>query len=211
MGKRDLRFHCGFIIHEYVLALPGILLCLPTLKICPSEERHGIRIVDPTPNTLSRFASIVEQALDLISASDSVRFRRVRIQIRTISNASGIVGPAYMPALKASAVNLRSLACQRDMAGGVRFLASLLVHNATVGYLLRQGCLRTRRNYDRFDRICAREAQRFMQRLGMARTPWDPENLSRLPLKEGLKFLWEDFVAAEKEASQASHDKTNQV
>jgi len=202
MARHRFSFYCCFAARHYLGDLPGILLSLPVQRIVPSDVRHGIRIVDPTPQTRAAFLSTVALALDLIATSDPVRFHRVRTQVHTIVNIAGLVGSAYQPAGKVCTVNLRCFGDQADTTVTAEFLASTLVHDAMFGYLVNQGAFRTRRNYDRFDRLCCREARRFMQRLGWARTPWDPEHLSRLGLMGALKIGFKDFAAAEKDARE---------
>ena len=202
MRPRGLCYRCAFIARYYVLDLPGILLSVPVLHMFPSEVGSGIRIVDPMPQTRARFSSMVGQALDLIAAGDPVRFARVRMEIRIIANVAGGLGSVYQPAFKVCTVNLRRFGCGGDTASAIKLLASTFVHDATVGYLLRRWTFRTNRNYDRFDRLCCREARRFMHRLGMAKTPWDTEHLSRLSFMEALTIGVKDFAAAEREADE---------
>jgi len=199
MGKRGLRFCCAFAIRHYVLDLPGIILSLPALWISPSEARHGIRILDPMSETRVQFMRTVGEALDLIANSDPVKFSRLRIQVDTIVNCSGIIAAVYGPALKDCAVNLRYFNCAGDSHSAVQLLASALVHEATAGYLLSQGALRTRRNCERFDRLCRTEAQRFMRRLGVARTPWDSVHPPHVSLGEQLRIWLKDTAAARRE------------
>jgi hypothetical protein len=206
MAKRGLRFYCAFVARYYLLDLPGILLQSPALWMFPSEVRNGISIVDPMPQTRIRFSMIVGQALDLVATSDPGKFGRIRTQLRTIANVAGIVGSVYQPAFKLCAVNLRCFDCQADTRRAVEFLASTFLRDATVGYLLNQGVIRTRRNRDRFDRLCCREAQRFMQRLGTSSTPWDAEHLSRLGFGEALTIWLMDTAAAEREAGKELHE-----
>src|SRR6266851_1046022 len=121
MAKRRLRFYCGFAARHYALDLPGILLSLPVQRMVPSEVRHEIRIVDPTPQTRALFSKIVGQALDLIAACDRVRFGRVRMQIRKIVNLTGLIGSVYQPAFRVCTLNLRCFGYHRDGPGTIRF------------------------------------------------------------------------------------------
>ena len=211
MAKRRLCFYFGFVARHYLRDFPAILLSLPVQQMSPSDVKHGIRVVDPTPQTRAQFLSIVGEALDLIATSDPLRFTRVRRQVRTIVNIPGLIGSAYQPTFKVCTLSLRSSGYQRDTTGAVKFLAATFVHDATCGFLVRQGTFRTSRNYDRFDRLCCREAQRFMQRLGMAKTPWDPEHLSRLGLKGALTVGLKDLAAAERHAGTEPRETSGPV
>lgn len=203
MAKRGFCFYWGFVTRHWLGDLPGILLGLPAQRMTPAEIRHGIHVIDPTPQTKAQFSSFVEQALSLIAASAPARFARVRTQIRTIINTAGLIGSVYEPAFRVCAVNFRCFGCLRDAPDSVAFLASTFVRDAMVGYLVNQGAFRTRRNYDRFDRLCCTEARRFMQHLGMTTTPWDAENLSRIRLEEALKEGLADIVASERESARS--------
>jgi hypothetical protein len=172
----------------------------------PSEFRRGFRVVDTLPQTRVRFTRMAGEALDLIARYDPVRFGRIETQIRTIADVPGIIISTYAPALRVCGVNLRSFDHGSDTLSTVKLLASTFVHEATFGYLLRQGALRTQRNRGRFDRLCRREAQGFMRRLGMTSTLWDEEQLPRLGLGERFRIWLADTAAAEREAGEEQHD-----
>ncbi|SPE50135.1 hypothetical protein SBV1_1070016 [Verrucomicrobia bacterium] len=193
MAKRGFCFYCGFVAQHYLRELPGTLLTMPTLRAFPFEVKRGIRVVDAMPPTGVRPTSTVGAALDLVAASDPVRFGRVGMHIRTVAVFAGLVSSVYHPAFKICCVNLRCLGSPGDTPSPIEFLASIIVHDATIGYLEGQGVLRTGTNYDRFDRLCCEEARRFLKRLGMARTPWDPERLWRPSLRVALTFGLQDM------------------
>jgi len=157
-------------------------------------------VIDPALESRARFTNMVAEALALIETSDPTRFRRVQSRIRTIVNTVGIIGSAYQALLRVCMVNPQNFGYQGARTGSVEFLASTLVHDATFGHLLSKGILRTSANYDRFDRICCREAQRFMQRLGLTKTPWDPEHLSRLGRMQTLTAGLKEFASSERDA-----------
>jgi len=58
-----------------------------------------------------------------------------------------------------------------------KMVASLLVHEATYGHLLSRGILPNKRNWLRFGELCCKEPRRFLNRIGMTRTPWDSDRL----------------------------------
>lgn len=201
MTLKRLGFQLVFCIRHYLCGLPGILFSLPVQRGVRPVFSHGIRIVDPYPQADVPFSNFVTLALDLIERSDPIRFGRVRTQIRTIVNITGIIGSVYDPALRSCTIGGRCCTREAKREDTFEILASIFVRDATIGHLLRHGVLRTKRNYDCFDRLCAREAQRFMQRLGIAKTPWDPDQLMRPKSNEAIAATVRGFVAAEKEAA----------
>ncbi|MGC8990796.1 MAG: hypothetical protein ACP5MD_11795 [Verrucomicrobiia bacterium] len=156
----------------------------------PTKFCHGIRLVCDWPETSDVFFTSVGAALDLIARSDPMRFERVRATIRTIGSVPVAPGTDYLWPLRLCSVNIRFFATpgEDDPQLSVAILASALVRDATIGHLLDQGILRTRRNWQRFDAVCCRQAQLFLHRLGMARTPWDADLLQDLALGEYLSY-----------------------
>ena len=179
MIKDRFGFYCSVAPHIYIFDIVGILVSFGLERVFPSDVKRGIRILDMNDKTRLQFSNTVVGALDLIEGSDPLVFDRVRRHIHRITNATGILRSVYTPARKVSVVNIQWLNCQIDRLSAVRLIASILVHDATFGYLLRRGVLRTRRNFDRIDRICCRRARDFLLRLGMCKTPWDVDNLTR--------------------------------
>jgi hypothetical protein len=206
MAKRGLGYYSVFGFEYCLCALPGILLASPLRWMVPSDVRYGTRIIDPATESRARFTNMVAEALALIQTSDPVTFRRVQLRIRTIMSAPGIRGSAYQPLLRLCLVNPGTGAHSEVRSGTVAFLASALVHEATFGHLVGQGVFRTTENFDRFDRICCRQPQRFMQRLGFAKTPWDPDRLSRPGPKHRLTAgLMECAPSRQDAASREGH------
>jgi len=122
---------------------------------------------------------LADAAVHLIAECDPIRFKRVRAEIRSIVNAPAIAGSTYGRPLRVCSVDFRYSPDDQEMA--VKLLAAALIREATVGHLVSRGVLRIRRNRLRFDRLCCEEARRFLQRLGMTSTPYDPECLTTLP------------------------------
>ncbi len=179
MVKRGLRYYWAVIWRYYLLGAPGILLDAVLPRVCPSQMKRGFRVLDPQPETRSQFETVVDAALALIAQFDQIRFRRVQAEIRSIVNAPAL-GSTYSRPLKVCSVDLRCCFDVDDPEMTVKFLASMLVYEATYGHLFGRGVLRSRRNCLRVDCFCCKEAQRFMHRLGMTDTPWDPKHLSPL-------------------------------
>ena len=181
MPKHRLEYYCTLLIREYIQAAPGIGLSAAVRAFCPFRLISGIRVIDPTPETRSHFTEVVDAALATIARFDPIRFARVQREIRIIVNAAGVYGSTYGRALKFCSLDLRCFYDEDDPNTTVRLLASALVYEATFGHLFSRGILRTRQNGSRFDALCCREPQRFLRRLGMANTPWDPDQLSTIP------------------------------
>ena len=200
MRRPRLCAYYRYLIGEWVEPLPAVVLVFATSATIPAQVRHGIRILDSLSQTRADFVRVIEEALSLIQRTDPLRFSRVKREIRTIDNSIGQVGPFYMRPLRLAGVNLRYF---RRVDDPVAFIASILVHNATLGHLYTHWVLRNDRNRDRVDVVCAREADRFMRRLGMTSTPW--ENLSQPSLWEQITCAKKDLAESWRESHQNEH------
>jgi len=195
MPKRGLCYYAVILPRHYLLGLPGVLGQAVVCHFTPFELRRGIRIVDPIERTRAHFVSVVGMALDLIAQFDPIRFSRVQSEIQTIMSVPGTPGCDYQRPLRLCSTNLQSF-YDRDYPGSefaIKLLASTLIRDATSGHLSSRGIRRSKRNARRFDALCCREAQRFMRRLGMTITPWDPERLYHMGRWEALRWIWEDL------------------
>ena len=179
--KRGFRYHCALMWRDYLIGLPGLFFEAVSHLLCPIEMTKGFRVMDPWPETRSHFSKVVDAAVDVIAQSDPVRFRRVQAEIRSIVNGPAIVGSTYGRPLRVCSVDLRCFSDPDSPELAVQLFASALVREATVGHLANRGILRTRQNRLRFDHLCCEEARRFLHRLGMTKTPYDPECLTTLP------------------------------
>lgn len=179
--------------HLYVRGIPGVLLMAASCYKAPFELRNGIRVLDDHPGTRSQFVTAIGMALDLIREYDPMRFRRVRRELHKIVNVRAVFGCDYMWPLKLCAVNFHLYGAEPDHELRIKYLASALIHKATVGHLYSVGVLRKRTNLRRFDALCCREAQRFLRRLGMERTPWDDDQLGSPGCLDFWKFVVRDL------------------
>lgn len=204
MKKRGIRFYCYYCFDCYILDFPANCLLYTGLWKCPFETKYGIRILDPWLDTRTQFTSITTEALNLIATTQPVSFKRVQQYIRTICNSAGVVGSTYAVTPKTCTVNLRAINSIGNHESATRFLASILVYDATFGYLLSQGVLRLRRNRIRFDHVRRRAAQRFVRRLGMSETPWDKKNMIDLGMMEMTAVWLVDTVRSVRESSKDS-------
>jgi hypothetical protein len=179
------RFHLRALLQAVAYA------CLR--RAFPPTKVMGVQVIDPNPRTSASYKAAIAAGLNVLARTDPIRSRRVSSQIRTIVNSPSPWGYSYCLPLRLC--TLDACVCSLELTGfreeehpdlSARFLASILVHEATLGHLVKRGVLPTRANLDRFDQVRQREAQRFMRRLGMARTPWDPERL--LPLPSGTRW-----------------------
>jgi hypothetical protein len=203
MIRRKFYFYFSLILRYYTTAAPGTLLHQIASRMSPVNTNRGIRIVDPLPDTRKLFTENVTAALDLIAETDLMRFRRVESEILTIMNTLATFGSVYNRPLKLCAINLRCF-LSSDKEETVRFLASDLVRDATMGKLITRGILRCSRNADRFDRMCAKEARNFLNALGFSNTPWDDENLSSASPREFWKLAANDMALLVKKDLGAS-------
>lgn len=80
----------------------------------------------------------------------------------------------------------------------MRFLACLLIHEATHGSLFGHRIVQTRRNYVRVERLCCLEMMRFARKVGMDEITCRifgevGENAKSNSLLERLKFVREEI------------------
>ncbi len=192
MMKRSLIYYSIFFWRSYCVGAPAIVFEVLTQWCCPFHIIEHIRVLDPTPETRGYFNAAIESALALIRTVDLVRFWRVQREIHSIVNAPASLGSSYGRPFKVCSVDFRCFYVKDDPNMSINLLASHLVYEATLGHLHSKGILRTQRNHLRFDELRRRQAQRFLQRLGMAITPWDsdrfitfqPGKLSRRAIKD---------------------------
>jgi len=177
MTARRLFYYAAATWRYYIRGLPQLLVYLALCRLCRCESVNGFRVVDPEPTSKDRFRAVVGSALALIAKFDRIRYHRVQAEIRTIVNLPSVWGYSYNRPLRMCFLELGRWPDAEDPARAVKLLASCLVHEATLGHIMSRGVLRNRRNPMRFDRLRCKEAQRFLRRLGMTRTPWDPEQL----------------------------------
>jgi hypothetical protein len=178
MVKRRFSFYSVLIWRKYVIGAPATLLDALVHWMCPFQMIKKIRVVDPISETRDYFIAAIERALTLIATSDSVRFNRVQREIHSIVSGPAPCGSIYGRPLRVCSVDLRCYYVEDDPNMTIMLVASALVREATVGHLLSKGILRTRRNYLRFDHLCMKEAQQFLQQFGMTTTPLDSEQFA---------------------------------
>jgi len=175
MRKRGIYYYTSIVTRFYIRGFPGLFLQWLGCRGARFEVIRGFRVIDFCSETHTRFHDVVGAALGLVAQFDPVRFRRVENAIRTIVSAPGTVGTNYQWPLRLSAVNLRTIyeSTEPNHELAVKLLGSMLIRDATCGYLLDYGVPLVRRNRRRFELLCCSEAQRFMRGLGMTKTPWD--------------------------------------
>ena len=174
MQRKRLSYFGGLVFRDYLLRSPGIILESVVRANSPHSLVEGIRIVDHNPETFKRFTNMTGEALMLVCESDQARFRRIQREIRSVMNAPSIGCFDYCRPFRACSIDSNSFYDSDDWLMTVKFTASALVYLATFGRLYTLGILRTPQTKKRFDSMCVHEALRFMKRLGMESTPWDP-------------------------------------
>lgn len=211
MAKRHLGYYCVLIWRYYLLGAPGILFDASVPRFCPFRLVNGIRVLDPSPETRNHFTAIIDGALTLIKRCDPARFNRVQREIRSIINAPAFLGSSYGRALRVCAVDLRGFYDNDDPNMTTKLLASALILEATFGHLVSRGVLRTPQNSLRVDQSCRNEARRFLQRLGMTKTPWDPDSLVSLSNKDFWKHAVKELYGAATRNSAAEAEVWKKV
>src|SRR5437867_7382529 len=130
------------------LQCAGLLLTLPiqviaviealTFLLWPSEIRRGIRIVDPSTETLADFVKSVDEALGLIERNDPMRFARLKSEIKRIANGPVRTGASYSRRFKVCRIDLCCFHIDEDREAWITVLACVLIHEATHGLLMRR-------------------------------------------------------------------------
>jgi hypothetical protein len=172
----------------HLRALPQAVAYGCLRRAFPPTKVMGVKVIGPNPRTSANYKAAIAAGLNVLARTDSIRSRRVSSQIRTIVNSPSPSGYSYCLPLRLCTVD--ACVCSLRLTGfgeeehpdlSAKFLASILVHEATLGHLVKRGVLPPSANLGRFDQVRQREAQRFMRRLGMARTPWVPKRLRPQP------------------------------
>jgi len=178
MIKRRFSFYLVLIWRQYLVGAPATLLEVLVHWMCPFQMIKKIRVVDPITETRGYFIAAIERALTLIATSDSIRFNRVQREIHSIVSGPAPCGSTYGRPLRVCSVDLRCYYVEDDPNMTIMLVASALVREATAGYLFSKGIPRTRRNQLRFNHLCRKEAQQFLQQFGMTTTPLDSEQFA---------------------------------
>jgi hypothetical protein len=175
MLKHRLSYYLLLIWHDYVTEAPAILFEFLGQWGTPFQIFRKIRVMDPIAETRGYFVATIEHALTLIETVDLVRFNRVQREIHSVIRDRALLGSSYGRPLRTCLVDMRCFYVKDDPDAFIKIVASALVREATFGHLVSKGILRTRRNRLRFDQLCNREARRFLQKVGVEITPWEPE------------------------------------
>lgn len=188
-SNRMLRYWIAFYLRYYVLGLPGVVIDWTVRRFVPSQFIMGIRVIDPVAETRSHFTTTVERALTMMASSDARRFKRVQREICTILNQPVVFAAQYFRPLKTCALDLRCF-YDEDPDTTARLFASALVHEATHGSLFSARVAQTRYNHSRVERLCCKEAERFLARVGMKDPPWDFANNDIKPTPLSFRLRW---------------------
>jgi hypothetical protein len=158
----------------------------------PVDIREGIRIVDPLNLRPGVFAAAIAEALDLIQENDPIRFARVKREIGTILNMPVIgAGAAYSRCHRTCKINLDCFSFEHDRKSGISFIACMLIHEATHGFLCTRKIPQTKHKLLRVEQLCWNEEWRFARKINFDLLKWDPFVPPPRPpnCAERLKFL----------------------
>lgn len=140
-----------------------------TYRRCKVGEHDGICIADVSlrKDLKPVFANYVNQALDLVAAKDSRRYRRIRTNLRFIVHKELARAFAnYRRCERACFIDIgHTLDRERTKNVSLFLLAVSLVHEATHAEIFRRGVAENRKNAVRMERICAAEEMRFARRV----------------------------------------------
>ena len=128
-----------------------------------------MRILDPETESRDEFTAVIFSALELLQQTDSMRFDRVRREIRMVVQMPAAHCAQYSRPMRVCTIDFRKLHVAFDITReyGIQFLACVLIHEATHGSLFSRRIVQTRRNYARVERLCCLEMLRFAQKVGM--------------------------------------------
>lgn len=130
-------------------------------------SHEGITFVDTSRAKVAREAFVrrTSEALELLQRADRRRFSRVRSQLKYIvhSELAFAIG-RYDRHLHACYVDFTRLRFKADPNRTLWKYGALLVHEATHGMLDARGIRLSRANRQRVERICDKEAARFLRR-----------------------------------------------
>jgi hypothetical protein len=139
------------------------------------EVRKGFRIIDPFNQTESTFATVIDEALDLIRESSPIVFNRVKREIRVILNMPTLhAGAGYIRLYKTCKIDLPCFPIANERESAIPFLACALIHEATHGHLCRRRILQTGNNLLRAEKVCWKAEDRFARKIGFDLQKWDP-------------------------------------
>ncbi len=138
-------------------------------------EVEGIALVDYPRNT-PFFRETFAAALQILQQRDPRRHKRVLRHVRRIMNFPvGYSGAGYIQHLKAYATSFQPPPAEAGIHKLAIWQASMLVHEATHGFLYARKIPYTTRRRERIEQLCSTEEHRFLDRVGLT-----PESLAKV-------------------------------
>ncbi len=116
----------------------------------------------------AEFVVFTIQALRLIERTDPRRFDFVQQELRYIANTPLLSGGAYKRATRRCQIDFLRYRCARNQPGYEWYLARYactIIHEATHGRIFRFGIPYNEKTWQRIERLCYREEERFVKRL----------------------------------------------
>jgi len=136
------------------------------ILVWPCGVFKGIRILDFSRATRSRFNEKICEALTVIEHSDSRRFARVQREVRLIVYDRWLIEPltdsSYFNQARVCMVNLGRFDFKDFPRFRTSVLAAVILHHATQGHLRRVRFM----NVNRCEAICRKEEIHFLMKLG---------------------------------------------
>lgn len=135
------------------------------LRTRAAGEVEGLALIDyprDTPYLRETFAT----ALEILQRRDPHHYKRVLKHIRRVMNFPiGYSGAGYIQHLSAYATSFRPPQAEDGIRKEAIMQASMLVHEATHGFLYSRKIPFNPRTRERIERLCSKEEHRFLRRV----------------------------------------------
>jgi hypothetical protein len=167
MLSRKIKYFFAYIL-DFIRSWPSLVGNNGLYFGASYKFENGIRIVDAWQDVPKQFVSVIEPAVGLIQQNDPLRYARLRREIRMIVNQPCRTDAAYSRIRRFCAIDMEKFKplFDKDYNAGIRYLACVLIHEATHGVLYTRGIIQTKQNYARVERLCVLEEERFARKLG---------------------------------------------
>ncbi len=162
-----------FLFPKAAFRLPYWVIQSLAVALDSPRTHNGIVIANLMPGQRKEsFVSTTVAALDLIQATDRLRFARVQREIRFIIQTI-VASPAqYRRLSRTCSVDLRHFPFYEFPDFSLKAYACVLVHEATHGYLHSKGVPHIVRLRPRIEKICTIEAIRFAKKFQDSSYDW---------------------------------------
>lgn len=167
---RLLRLAWGLLILRVPVNLCRAAFYGVAPLIWPIETVGGIKILDLRSKTRARSTKTISAALSLIEQNDPLRFARVQREVRLILNDHWRIEPlapsAYFRGARLCMINVDCLDFRKQPKFIMAVFASLIIYEATHGYIFHKRVPYVRGTKKQIEVICEHQQTLFLLRLG---------------------------------------------